>query len=45
MAVTDVLVDLAEFGGEGQIRRDAVVALWVPCVGVQLAVLILRWSV
>jgi len=44
MAVADVLVDLAEFGGEGQIPRDSVVALWVPCPGVQLAVLILRWS-
>jgi 3-oxoacyl-[acyl-carrier-protein] synthase III len=43
MAVADLLVDLAEFGEEGRIARDSVVALWTPCVGVQLAVLVLRW--
>ncbi len=45
MAVADLLVDLAEFAEEGRIGRDSVVALWTPCVGVQLAALVLRWSV
>jgi 3-oxoacyl-[acyl-carrier-protein] synthase III len=44
-AVADPLIDLAEFGEEGRIPRDSVVALWTPCVGVQLAVLVLRWLV
>ena len=44
MAVADLLVDLAEFAEEGRIPRGAVVALWVPCVGVQVAALVLRWS-
>jgi 3-oxoacyl-[acyl-carrier-protein] synthase III len=43
MAVADVLVDLAEFAETGQLGRDSIVALWVPCVGVQLAALVVRW--
>lgn len=42
-AVADLLIDLAEFGEEGRIPRDSVVALWAPCPGVQLAALVLRW--
>jgi hypothetical protein len=42
-AVADLLIDLAEFGAKGSIPRNSVVALWAPCVGVQLAVLVLRW--
>ena len=42
-AVADVLVDLAEFAEEGRFKPDDIVALWVPCFGVQLAVLLLRW--
>ena len=37
--------ELAVFGGEGHISRDSVVALRLPCPSVQLAILILRWSV
>lgn len=43
LAVADLLVDLAELGEEGWIAKDSVVALWAPCIGVQLAALILRW--
>ena len=43
LAVADPLVDLAELGEEGRIAKDSVVALWAPCIGVQLAALILRW--
>lgn len=40
--VADLLIDLAEFDDEGSIAKGSVVALWAPCVGVQLAALILR---
>ncbi len=43
MAVADPLVDLAEFGGQGRIAKDSVVALWTVCPGVQSATLVLRW--
>ncbi len=43
MAVADTFVDLAEFSQTGQLKRNDVVALWSPCVGVQLAALVLRW--
>lgn len=43
MAVADLLVDLAEFAEENRIARESIAALWVPCIGVQLAVLVLRW--
>jgi 3-oxoacyl-[acyl-carrier-protein] synthase III len=43
MAVADVLVDLAEFAGYGRLAKDSIIALWVPCVGVQVAALVLRW--
>jgi 3-oxoacyl-[acyl-carrier-protein] synthase III len=42
-AVADVLIDLAEFGETGRLGKDSIIALWVPCVGVQLAALVLRW--
>ena len=42
-AVADVLIDLAEFGEKGQLAKDSIIALWVPCMGVQLAALVLRW--
>ena len=43
IAVADVLVDLAEFAELGRFKSNDIVALWVPCFGVQLAVLLLRW--
>ncbi len=43
MAVADLLVDLAEFAEEGRIAKDSITALWSPCMGVQLATLVLRW--
>jgi 3-oxoacyl-[acyl-carrier-protein] synthase III len=42
-AVADLLIDLAEFAEGGQMARDSVVALWAPCMGMQLAALILKW--
>jgi 3-oxoacyl-[acyl-carrier-protein] synthase III len=45
LAVADPLVDLAEFGEDGQIAKDSIVALWTVCPGVQLASLVLRWLV
>ena len=42
-AAADLLIDVAEFAEESSIAKKSVVALWTPCVGVQLAALILRW--
>ncbi len=42
-AVADALIDVAEFGETGRLGKDSILALWVPCVGVQLAALVLRW--
>jgi 3-oxoacyl-[acyl-carrier-protein] synthase III len=44
-AVADVLIDLADFTGYGELAKDSIVALWTPCVGVQVAAIVLRWLV
>jgi hypothetical protein len=36
-------VDLSEFGEQADIAKGSVVALWAVGVGVQLAVLVVRW--
>jgi 3-oxoacyl-[acyl-carrier-protein] synthase III len=44
LAVAESLVDLAEFGEQGDLPSGSVVALWAAGVGVQLAVLVVRWG-
>ena len=42
-ACADVLIDLAELGKQKLFRPNEVIALWVPCAGVQVATIFLRW--
>lgn len=43
LAVAEPLVNLAELAKNGRITPGSVVALWIPCPGVRLAVLVLRY--
>lgn len=44
-AYTDLILDLVEFWEEEKIKKDSIIALWVPGSGIQLSTLILRWLV
>ncbi len=42
-ACTDVLIDLADFSKQSVFSADEIIALWVPCTGVQVAVVFIKW--
>jgi 3-oxoacyl-[acyl-carrier-protein] synthase III len=42
-ACADVLIDLAVFSKDGIFTTNDIIALWVPCTGVQVAAVILKW--
>ncbi len=42
-ACADALIDLADFAKAGLFRKDHIIALWVPCTGVQVATVLLKW--
>ena len=42
---TDLPTDLVQFVEDGLVKKDSVVALWVPGSGIHLATLILKWLV
>jgi 3-oxoacyl-[acyl-carrier-protein] synthase III len=42
-ACADPLIDLAAFSKSGTFRKDDILALWVPCTGVRLASVFLKW--
>ncbi len=42
-ACADMLIDVADLSKEGAFRSGDVIALWVPCAGVQVASVFLKW--
>jgi 3-oxoacyl-[acyl-carrier-protein] synthase III len=42
-ACADLLLDIADFSASGCFRSGDIIALWVPCTGVQVATIFLRW--
>ncbi len=42
-ACADALIDLADFSKQTVFSMDDIIALWVPCTGVQVASVLLKW--
>lgn len=44
-AHTDIPTDLVQFVEEGLVKKDSIIALWVPGSGISLACLLIKWLV